>query len=158
MSEIRRTGEKASRANVIGSILADENHAVLTVKNDEDDSYMRSPCAECPWRKANAGSFPPEAFRISTKTATDMSSHTFGCHMSGADRPKTCAGFLLSETACHNLAYRLGRMKGWFEDVKGNAAELWSTYRKMAIANGVKPNERVLRECVPESKKMRRRR
>lgn len=75
--------------------MADENHQVVSVSSGEDAQYMKKPCQTCPWRKDAVGVFPAEAFRISAHTSYDMSERTFGCHATGVERPKTCAGFLL---------------------------------------------------------------
>jgi hypothetical protein len=145
-------------SKVIGRKMAGPDHAVVTISQPPDvgnETHMRSPCAECPWRRANAGSFLAKAFEISTVTATDASTHLFACHMAGKDEPKTCAGFLLSETAVDNLGVRLGRMMGRFEALSGDPDELFQTYKQMAVANGVAPNAVCLRGCVPEAKQRR---
>jgi len=93
------------------------------------------------------GEFPAEAFRHSASTAYDMSDHTFACHQSGKEKPATCAGFLL-RGATHNLAVRLGYMRGRFQgDVTDGGHELHESYRAMAIANGVDPEDPVLAPC-----------
>ncbi|MCW4649297.1 DUF6283 family protein [Pseudomonas aeruginosa] len=93
------------------------------------------------------GEFPAEAFRISAHTAYDLAKETFACHSSGAEKPATCAGFLL-KGADHNLAIRMayleGRLTADFED-GGHA--LFESYREMAIANGVDPDDPVLKPC-----------
>lgn len=128
--------------------LADERHAVITVKGGEG-SHCRVPCPECPWRRENAGSFPAEAFRISAPTAYDLADRTFACHMAGVERPMTCAGALLSTGADHNMQVRLLLMRGDFswDDVSSGGADLFADYRAMAEANGVDPADPVLRPC-----------
>lgn len=84
---------------------AGDEHQVVTLKSNSK-AYRREPCAGCPWRTDNTGEFPAEAFKASANTAYDMSTHRFSCHESGADKPATCAGFLL-RGADHNLATRL---------------------------------------------------
>lgn len=125
---------------------ADESSQVITVVGG-NDAYRKEPCAECPWLRENDGSFPAEAFRHSAETAYDMSQHVFACHMSGKDRPATCAGFILG--ADHNMALRLKYMRGAIDPrlVSDGGADLHPNYRSMAIANGVDPNEPVLRPC-----------
>lgn len=139
------------KAKVTRRRLADENNAVLTVTGGSG-RYCRTPCPECPWRRANAGNFPAEAFRLSADTASDMATHTFACHMAGAENPATCAGFLLSESARDNLAVRLAHMKDSMLDVDPAGADLWPTYRKMAVANGVSPRDPALYHCMPEAR------
>ena len=91
--------------------------------------------------------FPAEAFRHSANTAYDMSDHSFGCHQSGSKRPATCAGFLL-RGADHNLSVRLGYMTGQYQDDVSDAGEdLHESYRDMAIANGVDPDDVALKHC-----------
>lgn len=133
--------------------VADENNHVVTVVGG-DSSFCRTPCKQCPWRKANAGSFPAEAFRHSANTAQDMADHTFGCHMTGVENPATCAGFLLSKTAEDSMAVRIRLMKGEIDPskIKGNRRELFSTYRKMAEANGVPKDDPALEGCMPEAR------
>lgn len=124
--------------------LADENNAVVTVVGGE--GHCRVPCPECPWRPENAGNFPAEAFRISAPTAYDMADRTFACHMAGTERPTTCAGALLSSGGEHNLAVRMRILKGDFrwDDVSDGDADLFESYRDMAEANGVDPDDPVL--------------
>lgn len=125
---------------------ADENNQVLRVEGG-GGGYRRRPCGGCPWRKDQAGEFPAEAFRISASTAYDMATETFGCHESGQDKPATCAGFLLKGSR-HNLLVRMGVSKGKYrDDVSDGGLELWDSYREMAEANGVEPDDPVLRKC-----------
>lgn len=131
---------------------AGEDHAVVTVKGG-NGHYMRTPCKECPWRVANVGSFPPEAFEHSAETAYDMAGSTFACHMKGRENPATCAGFLLSESASDNLAVRLGMSLGRYLDVVPDPeGDLFQTYRRMAVANGVDPASERLAPCMPEAR------
>lgn len=125
--------------------MAGRDHAVVTIVGG-DGGHCSVPCPECPWRRENAGSFPPEAFRHSANTAYDMSDHTFACHMAGRERPTTCAGALMSTGAEHNLSIRLRLMKGDFrwEDVSDGGADLFPDYRSMAEANGVDPDDPIL--------------
>ncbi len=135
-------------ARVVAQRLADENNAVTTVVGG-GGAFCRTPCPECPWRVENAGTFPAEAFRISAPTAYDMADRTFACHMAGRERPQTCAGALLSTGADHNMLLRLALMDGRFswDQVTAGAAELHESYAAMAIANGVDPDDPVLRPC-----------
>lgn len=135
-------------AKVIDTTPADEFHQVATVQGG-NGAYMRHPCAECPWRVDRAGSFPAEAFRISANTAYDMATRTFGCHMAGREHPATCAGFLL-RGADHNLTVRLRWADGTIQpDEISTDAELHDSYRAMAEANGVAPDDPALRRCRP---------
>lgn len=125
---------------------ADANHQVLTVEGGSG-AYRKKPCKNCPWRVDAVGQFPPEAFRHSAETAYDMSLHTFACHQSGPRKPATCAGFLL-RGADHNLAVRLRYIRGpYMGDVDDGGHELHSSYREMAIANGVAPDDPILGPC-----------
>ena len=126
------------------------NHAVLTLHSEGGRAHLhrREVCAECPWRlDSPLGRFPAGAYAASAPTAYDASFHTFSCHMSGADRPATCAGFILQQ-GVHNigvriaLAYRgldLGKIK--------RTVPLFETYRAMAVANGVAPDDPALALC-----------
>lgn len=125
---------------------ADERNQVVTVEGGKG-SYRRQPCSKCPWRIDATGEFPAEAFRHSAGTAYDMAQHTFGCHESGAQKPATCAGFLLRGGA-HNLSVRLGYMTGRIkDDVSDGGHQLYENYRAMAIANGVPPDDEILALC-----------
>jgi len=120
---------------------ADDRHEVITVEGR--DGMMRRPCPECPWRRANAGDFPAEAFRHSAGTAYDLATHTFGCHQAGVEHGKTCAGAAVRTP--HNLALRLrGAEVAQVEDI---GEELFDDYREMAVANGVDPDDPVLAPC-----------
>ncbi|NUB11622.1 hypothetical protein GAY28_02195 [Azospirillum brasilense] len=128
---------------------ADENHQVVTVESPKGHvAYRKEPCPHCPWRKDQpTGRFPADAFRHSAETAHDMSTHRFGCHMSGTSQPETCAGFLLSG-AQHNLAVRLDLMRGQIDmDEVTSAVPLYESYREMAVANGVPAGDPALALC-----------
>lgn len=125
---------------------AGPEHQVVTVLGGKG-SYRRQPCPKCPWRTDAVGEFPAESFRHSANTAYDMSDHVFACHDSGTKKPATCAGFLL-RGADHNLAVRLAYMSGRLEgDVTDGGCELHDSYRDMAVANGVDPEDPVLKPC-----------
>jgi Family of unknown function (DUF6283) len=133
-------------AKIINSRLADADHAVTTVQGGKG-SYRKEPCADCPWKTASVGIFPAKAFEHSANTAYDMSTHQFGCHESGTERPATCAGFLL-RGAMHNLATRLAWSRGSLKDDVSDAGhELFDDYRSMAVANGVDPASPALSRC-----------
>ncbi len=125
---------------------AGPDHQVLTVEGGKS-TYRREPCGECPWIVANTGDFPAEAFRHSASTAYDMATNTFACHESGKDKPAVCAGFLL-RGAHHNMAVRMGLMTGRFKrDVTDGGHVLHDGYTAMAVANGVAPDDPVLKRC-----------
>lgn len=125
---------------------AGDDHQVVTVEGG-GGHYRRKPCGDCPWKVESTGIFPAEAFRHSASTAYDMDTHTFGCHQTGHKRPATCAGFLL-RGADHNLSVRLGFITGRYQDdVSDGGYELHDDYRAMAIANGVHPNDAILKPC-----------
>ena len=142
----------SGRGKVVRVRRAGPAHAVVSVraarKKDEAYRYRREPCAECPWRKdAPVGAFPAEAFRISADTAYDQSDRAFSCHMSGAEKAATCAGFLL-RGATHNLGIR---MRYAFGDIEPGSVTsdvpLYRSYREMAEANGVDPDDPKLARC-----------
>lgn len=125
---------------------AGKNHQVVTVEGGAG-GYRRKPCSDCPWRVDATGVFPAAAFKVSAPTAYDMATHTFVCHQSGHIKPAVCAGFLL-RGAEHNLAVRLGLRNGRFRrDVTDGGHQLHTSYRSMAIENGVDPNDPVLSLC-----------
>jgi hypothetical protein len=118
----------------------------VTTFTSPDRRVRSHPCATCPWRKdAETGVFPPEVFRHSARTAYDLSTSVFSCHMSGAEKPATCAGFLL-RGASDNLSVR---MRQCSEDLSGvhTTVDLYDSYRDMAVANGVHPDDPALARC-----------
>jgi len=127
--------------------VADANNVVHSVEGGRGH-YRRQPCGGCPWRVDQTGSFPAEAFRISAPTAYDMSGRMFGCHESGTENPSTCAGFLL-RGAGHNMAVRMRAAFGEIDlgSVSDGGHELHDSYRAMAEANGVDPDDYALRAC-----------
>lgn len=106
--------------------------------------HMQSPCAECPWRRdVPLGKFTPSRYQKLASTAYEMTSTIFACHMTPENKTKACAGFIL-QSSVHNLSIRMSRQN--FDHVT-SAYPLFATYREMAIANGVKKNDPVLRSC-----------
>lgn len=127
---------------------AGPDHQVVTVVGGHK-GYRREPCPGCPWKTANDGSFPPEAFEHSATTAYDMADNVFACHESGVKGGHACAGFLL-RGAAHNMAVRMGLMTGKYrDDVTDGGHELHESYRAMALANGVNPDSPALEACRP---------
>jgi hypothetical protein len=124
----------------------DDDHRVVSVEGD--GGYRRQPCGGCPWRVDQTGEFPAEAFAVSAPTAYDMADRMFGCHESGADRPKTCAGFLL-RGAIHNKAVRIAVAAGRLDmdTVTDGGHVLHADYRAMAVANGVVPDDPRIARC-----------
>lgn len=128
--------------------MAGPEHMVLNVLIRRETHPCRyEPCEQCPWRKDQVGNFPPEPFRVSAHTAYDAAVPMFGCHMSKPASPLTCAGFLLSAGALHNIGVRLGLTRGLALDKVTSSVPLFSSYREMAIANGVAPDDFVLARC-----------
>lgn len=129
------------KAKVLGAKKADRNHAVVLIEGGE--GYRKKPCDECPWRSdLPTGVFPPEAFRISAHTSYDMADTTFACHMQGKENPATCAGFLLRSD--HNLAVRMALANGKLKPLEEPGVPLYDSYRQMAEANGVAPDDPIL--------------
>ena len=122
---------------------AGEDHQVVEIHGCKN-TYRREPCPDCPWRKDAVGVFPAEAFIHSANTGYDMAEHKFGCHQSGAQKPATCAGFLLNGSD-HNLAARIMRSQGLALDVNDGGVELFEDYYDMAVANGVAPDDPALK-------------
>jgi hypothetical protein len=111
-------------------------------------AYQSSPCAECPWRMDVApGRFPADRFRDLAVTAYDMAVDQFACHKSPQGREFGCAGFVL-RGATHNLGARLAARAGRL-DLREIASPfpLHESYRAMAIANGVDPDDPSLESC-----------
>lgn len=138
------------KKNVItASRKADRRHRVVTVVGEHPVlTHRRTPCDECPWRKdAKVGTFPAQAYRISAPTDYDMGRSMFGCHMSGIEHTLACAGFLL-RGAEHSWVIRMAALSGRYDPSKvASDVELYSSYRAMAIANGVAPDDPVLAPC-----------
>lgn len=115
-------------------------------------TYRREPCAECPWRRdAKRRAFPVEAYRHSAATSYDLAGTTFACHMSGVKNPATCAGFILSRDAAHNMNLRMAARRGEFDWRNvASPVRLYPSYRAMAIANAVPADDPVLAPCRSE--------
>lgn len=125
---------------------AGPDHQVVTVKG-ASWGYRREPCEQCPWRIDQTGGFPAEAFVLSAHTAYDAAVETFACHMSGQDKPATCAGFLL-QNAEHNLLVRLRLADGRIDPTLiSTRVALHKDYVAMAIANGVPADHPALNDC-----------
>lgn len=108
-------------------------------------AYQEEPCRRCPWLvDSPVGAFPPEVFRLSAHTTYDQATRKFGCHASKPAEPLTCAGFLL-RGAAHNLAVRMHGPD--IATAVSSDRPLYATYREMAIANGVDPDDSVLAPC-----------
>jgi len=108
----------------------------------------KKPCAECPWRcDVPIGIWPVERFISLANTAYDMNIGIFACHKSAEDHPTVCAGFL-ARGADHNLTIRRAYMTGKLERIERSGGHpLYSSYRAMAIANGVSQGELALARC-----------
>lgn len=144
-SPVKRRKPKITRRRLAGP-----RHAVLTViGSGKGRGHRVEPCAECPWRRDRPiGEFPAQAFRISAPTAYDAAMSVFACHMSGARAPQTCAGFLMSDGAIHNLLVRIRQSDGRLDlDKISSPFPLYESYREMAVANGVAPDDPVLARC-----------
>lgn len=136
---------------ITGVFDADENHRVLTLAGDGSGrfAFRPHPCDQCPWRSdLPTGVFPASAFRHSVNTSYDMASSTFACHLQGKDKPATCAGFLL-RGAEHNFAVRMAIIRDRYDPraVSDGGVPLYRSYRAMAIANGVAPDDPALAAC-----------
>lgn len=66
----------------------------------------------------------------------------------GKEKPTTCAGFLL-RGADHNLSVRLNLINGelGLNQVSDGGVDLFDSYAEMAIANGVDPEDPILKPC-----------
>lgn len=130
-----------------GGVNEHGEHRVVTI-HSSGGAYRREPCPTCPWRVDAVGEFPAEAFRQSARTAYDSAMQMFSCHESGAKKPATCAGFLLRNSA-NNLGARLAQSMGRLDlsQVSDAGIELFPSYRAMAIANGVAPDDPILIPC-----------
>ncbi len=132
---------------VIGVTPAGDEHQVVTFTAKERSAFRDTVCPTCPWKKANAGRFPPEAFKHSARTAYDMSQHIFSCHSAGLKEPTTCAGFLL-RGAEHNMSVRMAVIRKQLTSKPDEPDEpLFEGYRSMAIGNGVSPDDEALGAC-----------
>lgn len=143
----KKAKPKKKKTRVTEKRLAGKDHAVVSVSGGDPKAYRREPCDECPWRTDIPKVFPSEAFRLSAHTAYDMADRTFACHMSGTKSPSTCAGFLLKNSR-NNMQVRISVMKGELNLRKvKSSVPLFESYRAMAIANGVSPDDPALQHC-----------
>lgn len=107
---------------------------------------QKKPCAECPWRTDQpVGRFSAERYRALAATATDMAARVFTCHKSADDVPVVCAGAVLKMH--HNMTLRLMYSHREIDPnaVSDGGHALFDDYRAMAEANGVEPDDPVLR-------------
>jgi hypothetical protein len=111
-------------------------------------TYQTRPCAECPWRTdVVPGKFEPERFVALAHTAYDQAEEQFGCHKASEAEPVGCAGFVLAG-AEHNIGARVSAMNGRLRPAEVSSPwPLFSSYREMAVANGVPPDHPALRRC-----------
>ncbi|MEU6932824.1 DUF6283 family protein [Streptomyces sp. NPDC046374] len=144
---------------------ADENHRVLEIHTTGGrPSFRVKPCEDegpdkpaCPWRRdARIGEYPAQAYRQSARTAYDMAEHVFGCHQHSAvdGPPMWCAGFLL-RGAGDNMRVRMQARQLDFSVVHSDV-ELYDSYREMAEANGVAPDDPALAPCRGEAYEWRK--
>lgn len=139
---------------IVSEQAADDEWGVTSIESDRGDSgpsFRKTPCGDlpheehpCPWRRdAPVGTFPDKAFQISAHTTYDMADATFACHNAGVANPVTCAGFLL-RGAFDNLSVRM-----WHTDLSAVHSDhaLYDSYREMAIANGVDPEDPAIAPC-----------
>ena len=140
-------------ARVTNRRLAGTDHAVITVEGG-GSIYRREPCPTCPWRLDAVGEFPAEAFLHSANTGADGqffsadAMHTFGCHQSGADKPATCAGYILGGEDA--IGWRLAASFGKFDPARVRSkVPLFGSYFEMATANGVPVDHPAMIACKP---------
>lgn len=115
-------------------------------------AHRATPCQQCPWRTdVPTGVFPASAYRHSASTAYDGAMNVFSCHMQGKVKPATCAGFLING-ADHNLGVRFAILHDRYnpQAVNDGGVPLYKSYRAMAVANGVGPDDPVLDRCRGE--------
>lgn len=126
----------------------DDHHQVVLVEGM--GSHRREPCGGCPWRIDQTGAFPAGAFRISADTCFDGALKLFACHESGLRRPATCAGFLIVNSA-HNVIARMRGISGG----RGcsSPVPLHPSYKAMAIANGVAPDDPAIALCRADNER-----
>jgi uncharacterized protein DUF6283 len=153
--EIKSMAKKERK--IIDERPAGMDHVVTTLEGD--DGYRREVCATCPWRLDAVGAFPAEAFLLSARTGCDASGFDlygegilslFACHTSGeAGRAATtCAGYVLRGDRA--VGWRIAFAKGKFDPkkVRDGGHQLFESYRAMAMANGVDPNDPRMVGCV----------
>ena len=140
LPKLRKKRRRKPRVTNVSA--AGPDHQVVSVVGGT--GYRKTPCDQCPFRVDQTGKFPAEAFRHSADTAYDAATKQFGCHMSGSDKPATCAGFLL-RNAHNNLGARMARIDR--SQLSDGGLELHGSYRAMAIANGVDLADPVLARC-----------
>ena len=143
LSASPKTRKTGGPARVTRRRLADADNAVLTVVGGPS-TFRREPCPGCPWRIDQTGRFPAEAFRLSAPSAYDGAFALFACHEAGPAKPVICAGFLLRNSR-NNILARLRGLSGGPDCA--TSVELYASYRAMAIANGVDPDDPILAPC-----------
>lgn len=107
---------------------------------------VRRTCPECPWRRdVPPGRFPPERFRALADTCKPGGLRPmFACHLSPEGAERACAGFVLVAGPDAN-SVRLAAARGRFRPGEVSTdAPLFGSYREMAEANGVAPDDPAL--------------
>ena len=146
-----------SKRRVISSktkVCSEDYGVVRTViKGGKSHVHRNSPCEECPWRMdVPTHVFPENAFKESAPTSYDSAMSTFSCHVTGADKPATCAGFL-HRHGQNNLSVRLA-LSGERIDlstINDGGLPVYPSYREMAIANGVPEDDPSLQQVRANS-------
>lgn len=73
-----------------------------------------------------------------------MARTVFACHMSAEEKLMMCAGFL-ARGAGHNLTVRLAYARGDLQFLdRAEGVELYSSYRAVAVANGLDADDPTL--------------
>lgn len=133
---------------------AHDPEAWTTVRAEGEVGYQRRPCPGCPWRRDTpVGRFPADVFDRSRHTSMPKAfgpnwdgrfGTTFGCHESGPERPRDCAGYLAVEGRS-SIAVRVAVVTG---NLPASALEpqpgwpnLYPSYEAMAQANGCSPTD-----------------
>lgn len=115
------------------------------------------PCSNCPWRlDAPPGEFPACRYESLTATAgrpgkeVGFSAPIFACHRSRDGEEFACAGWLATVGYDHlgmRLAVAMGRLEPAAFEPGPDWPPLYATYADLAVANGVDPDDEVLRRC-----------
>lgn len=114
---------------------ADSQVAVITDSNTPIVA-RHTVCEGCPWRKSNAGKFPPEAFVVSRVTCKPEATDMFMCHEAGWEKPVVCAGFLITNN--EHRAVKILADAGIYDirQVLGLPEPMFCSYAEMEKANG----------------------
>lgn len=138
------------RTTIKGTKIASDEYGVTSIETSGGRKHVarKTPCEQCPWREdVPTGVFPAECIPAQrTHRLRCRHVHVRLPHGGRAASGHMCAGFLLRHGA-HNLSVRIA-LSGEridLDKISDGGFPIYETYRDMAVANGVDPDDLVLK-------------